>query len=645
VHFQPAAAGGLVAGNYIGPDASGETGPGNGEGIIVQEAANVVIGGTEPPNRNVISGNGRGIHAIENAGLVLEGNYIGTDATGTAPLGNQTGFLLESRAADGAQIGGTVPGAGNLISANGIGLDLGGHQNVVEGNLIGTDITGTRPLGNGAGIRLGVIDGGGRTQIGGTEAGAGNLISGNGAGIGTGSDATFVVIEGNLIGTDITGTSALPNTDGVSISSSQDLVGGTMPGAGNVISGNRHFGLDIDYEFNTIQGNLIGTDVSGTQPLGNGSDGVHIDYYDCGCHTTIGGTAPGAGNVIANNGGNGISSAGSHTVIQGNLIGTDITGTVPMGNRGNGVKVVDYGQVGGIGAGNVIANNGGDGILAGGNNVTIQGNLIGTDITGTVPMGNRGNGVHLADVGFGFTILGMVGGTDPGAGNVIAYSGRDGVLIDQQAQTGAILANSIHDSGRLGIELAAGANNNQAFPDLTSATLTNGSTVITGTLASTPDTAFTLEFFANDVCNPSGYGEGQYLLGDATVTTDDNGQADFTVTVGSSNPGQFIAATATDPINDTSAFSACVQVTGPAAVIGGLSLQRTDAAPSVEAAPARRDGSPVLGAAASSSAAAPARTTRTGTTAPAHLGAAAVPRQADADRFWQEFGLGLDREL
>jgi hypothetical protein len=424
-----------------------------------------------------------------------------------------------------AQIGGTTPGADNLISANGTGLQLRRSTCVVQGNRIGTDVTGTQPLGNTTGIALDLDSS--LNTIGGTEPGAGNLISGNGAD-GIDDNGGGNVIQGNLIGTDRTGTHALPNHVGVYLHGGSDLVGGTVPGAGNVISGNVSTGLGVHWGHNTIEGNLIGTDRSGTAPLGNGGDGVQIINNDGGQANTVGGTAPGAGNVIANNGGNGIYVNMKLNVIQGNWIGTDVTGTQPMGNGANGVYLRDE------------------------------------------------NTSHTT-----------IGGTDPGAGNVIAFNGRDGVLVDPHTVQNAILGNSIHDSGGLGIELNDGSNNDQAFPVLTAATLTNSGTVTQGLLSSAPNTTFTLEFFANDVCNPSGYGEGRYWLGDATVTTNANGRAAFTVTVDAAASGQFLAATATDPLNNTSAFSACLVVPGPASVGGVLAPAPAPVAQPAETSSAR----------------------------------------------------------
>ena len=143
----------------------------------------------------------------------------------------------------------------------------------------------------------------------------------------------------------------------------------------------------------------------------------------------------------------------------------------------------------------------------------------------------------------------------------IAYSGQDGILVSYAIRV-TIQGISIHDSGNLGIELTYGGNQDQPAPTLDSATLTNAGTVITGTLTSTPNTTFTLEFFANDSLDASGNGEGQISLGDATVTTDDAGQATFIVTVAAALPDQFIIATATDSLGNTSEFSAWIPLTG-----------------------------------------------------------------------------------
>jgi hypothetical protein len=179
-----------------------------------------------------------------------------------------------------------------------------------------------------------------------------------------------------------------------------------------------------------------------------------------------------------------------------------------------------------------------------------------------------------------------VGGTAAGAGNTIAFNGNDGVLVDTGTGN-AIQENSIFENGNLGIELANGGNNTQPFPVLTAVSSDGSSTTIEGTLMSAPDTTFTVEFYANDVCNPSGYGEGQIFLGPAPVTTDDTGMATFTITLSASvETGQFVSATATDPAGNTSAFAACLQL--PSATPLGFASARigTVAAPRSAESPA-----------------------------------------------------------
>jgi parallel beta-helix repeat protein len=182
----------------------------------------------------------------------------------------------------------------------------------------------------------------------------------------------------------------------------------------------------------------------------------------------------------------------------------------------------------------------GDGIYLLADFSTIQDNLI---------LYNQGNGVEV-----------FLSGSTAITGNTITGSGHDGVRVANIGGA-SVLQNSITDSGYLGIELVGNSNESQVPPVLNSAVLTNGMLTISGTLTSTPNTTFTLEFFANDSLDSSGNGEGQTWLGDATVTTDDTGQASFTVTVAAALPDQIITATATDPLGNTSEFSAWIPVT------------------------------------------------------------------------------------
>jgi hypothetical protein len=239
---------------------------------------------------------------------VVQGNYFGTDLTGTLRKGNGTGVAIESGSNN--LIGGTTAGAGNLISGNGYGLIIHSSFNVVQGNFIGTDVTGTAPLGNVYALTIT----GSNNLIGGTTAEARNLISSNGiqGTIGYGIEIFFGGtnnrVQGNYIGTDVTGTSALGNTYGVYINGgTNNLIGGTTSGAGNLISGNQHAGLYLGGGADQVQGNYIGTDVTGTQALGNESGVVLVVG-----HILLGGTEAGAGNLISGNSSFGVVASGGN---------------------------------------------------------------------------------------------------------------------------------------------------------------------------------------------------------------------------------------------------------------------------------------------------------------------------------------------
>jgi hypothetical protein len=285
-------------------------------------------------------------------------------------------------------IGGTATGATNVISGNtnyGVGItDAGTTGNLVAGNLIGTNAAGSAPLGNYYGVYIQV--GASSNTIGGTTTTARNIISGNQTGgiLVTGSGTTGNLIEGNFIGIDPTGTAALANAfydvliqGGATANTVGGITSTPGTGAGNVISGNKTpsttsgFGVEISgtgTANNVVEGNLIGTNAAGTAVLSN-LDGVRIDTNAS--NNTIGGTAAGAGNVISGNTGNGVYILGSGTgnIVLGNSIGTDATGTAALGN-GTGVLVANGATgntIGGAaaGAGNLIAHNKGAGVAVG----------------------------------------------------------------------------------------------------------------------------------------------------------------------------------------------------------------------------------------------------------------------------------------
>jgi parallel beta-helix repeat protein len=320
-------------------------------------------------------------------GNIIQGNYIGTKADGINALGNQSGIELVDAVRN--QIGGTEPAARNIISGNaadGISI-VGGADDIVEGNYIGIGSDGSTDLGNFTGVQL---LGGSNHRIGGTSAGAGNVISGNFNGVQIQS-ATATVVQGNLIGTNAIGAGIVPNFNtGVFVVTSSDTsIGGNETGAGNVISGNRT-GIRVD-SFATfptsnvrILGNQIGTDATGTRILGN-TIGIDVTTVAQGPihYVAIGGIEPTAGNVISGNSVAGIRVTSGQVrdlSIQGNRIGTDIDGANALPN-GTGVLLQDASGVtiGGTDpqAGNLIAGNTTDGILLnGGSANTIQNNVV-----------------------------------------------------------------------------------------------------------------------------------------------------------------------------------------------------------------------------------------------------------------------------
>ncbi len=257
----------------------------------------------------------------------------------------------------------------------------------------------------------------------------------------------------------------------------------------------------------------------------NDGDGIRIDVAE---NNLIGGSTPGAGNLISGNGRNG-------------------SGT----GRGDGVRI-----------GSALN--------------TIQGNLIGTDATGTGPLRNLLNGIS---GGRNTT----VGGTGAGERNVIAFNGLSGITNNGALGTSnSYRGNSIHSNGTLnspfnpsiGIDLGpfgltandpgdsdTGANNLQNFPIIASITADANSINVKGTLNSSASSSFNLDFYRNSACDPTGHGEGEHLIGSTPVTTDAQGNANFDITFAVSTlSSELLTATATDQAGNTSEFSACAPV-------------------------------------------------------------------------------------
>ncbi|MEK6301734.1 MAG: C25 family cysteine peptidase [Acidobacteriota bacterium] len=263
------------------------------------------------------------IQGASASGNIVRGNYLGTDPTGNVSLAGTTEGVFIAGAPNNT-IGGTATGAGNLISGNASisGIRIQGSTasgNTIQGNFIGTNAAGTAALGNLIGVS---ISGAANNTIGGTTPEARNLISANGAAMEIGgSGATGNIVRGNYIGTDVTGTADLGNSQGVSVINAHGtVIGGSTAGARNVISGNDSWAISIESANNVVlQGNYIGTQADGISPLGNLAEGIRIVL--AGADNIIGGTADGAANVIAFNSNAGLSLvSGTGNAIRANAI-------------------------------------------------------------------------------------------------------------------------------------------------------------------------------------------------------------------------------------------------------------------------------------------------------------------------------------
>jgi hypothetical protein len=358
---------------------------------------------------------------------------------------------------------------------------------------------------------------------------------------------TGTTIAGCFIGTDAYGVTAAPNGRGISGIGATDLqIGSADPADRCVVSGNSIVGIDVFNCIGTkIMNNLIGTVPLGTSALGN-AQGIAASGAGS---ITVGGSTAGAGNVIS-------------------------------GNAQNGLYVtLDPGGV-----------------------VVVEGNYFGTDVTGTLPLGNTLAGIRVGSGGA------TIGGINPGEGNVIWYNGTTGVSVDSGAHGVTIEGNSIDRNGwsagggyETGIDLGssgvtanddgdgdAGGNNLQNFPIVSGAWgLPGGGTQIQGVLHSTPNAYFELYFYENDACIPVSHRnlQGRTYLGWAQVTTDANGTATYDVTLTPTiADGAHVSATATDDQGNTSEFSQpmarfAIPVSGPASGGTAISVGGTDFMP------------------------------------------------------------------
>jgi hypothetical protein len=396
---------------------------------------------------------------------------------------------------------------------DGRGIRLAGTEtSVVEGCFVGLDVSGTVPRGN----RLaGVAILAGAHRIGGGAAGSGNVIAGQAIGIVVDSPDPGSEVLGNWIGLRADG---LPTGSslGLQIRSPATRVGGSTAGSGNVISGHQGDAVHIDIgaDGTILRGNRVGTDTAGLSAVPNTANGVSI----VGAHgIVVGGAEPGAGNLVSGNGGSALVIRGDGNIVQGNFLGTDVTGLVPLGNGG--------------------------GIQLG-------------EATGSV-----------------------LGGAAEGEGNVIAYNADFGVAVSSGLGN-TIRGNAIHSNGRIGIDLLngdlasghtandegdpdEGANHLQNFPLVELVESVPLGTRIVGSLRGAPG-SYVIDFYTDFACapRPRSLGQARAYLGEALVSIEEHhapqheGEAHFDVTLAVSVPADaIVTATATDAGGNTSEIS------------------------------------------------------------------------------------------
>ena len=484
-----------------------------------------------------LQGFGAASFVLQSDNNVLECHFIGTTADGsTATTTSTFGINLQNDTS-----GNTIQDS--LISGVGRGIRFSFGDNVnnkIYRNFIGTNRAGTAAVPNNTGIFINNTN-----EVGGP--GRGNLISGNtdaGVFVGVGGNTA---VHANLIGTDASGSFAVPNGVGVTLSGSDNDIGDGGPSTRNVISGNSGVGISVSGDDNEVVGNYIGTDITGSSAVPNGSHGVHVT----GARNSIGFGGCNNGNLISGNVGDGVNISGheaDNTDVHCNSIGTNADETAAVPNGGNGITI--FNSDGGstellnlrVGNrrntfSNVIGGNAGHRIHVTDENnnlptsVFILGNYIGTDRTETIDLGNGLDGIRFGNNIDGSRI-GQFQSDGPTLANTIAFNDGNGVtIVGSTSQGNNIEQNFMFENDGLGIDLAndgptpndnndgdGGPNRRQNFPDLVSATLDcSDQLTVEYSLASnqaTGSNTHVLEFFLAD----ADAAEGAVSLGRANYT-------------------------------------------------------------------------------------------------------------------------------
>lgn len=396
-------------------------------------------------------GRGGGAQALQvdsftnGPGIALHG--ISNRVAGCWCISNHFGVSVQG---SNAWVGGTATAQRNVLSLNRyVGLSLSGagyHQ--VQGNYIGLDPAGQMAWSNGT---RGVDAGAPHCVIGGPAAGARNVISGHG---GSGIYMVFATgteVSGNYLGTDATGTNAVPNAAGIETVGRSNVIGGATAAHRNIIAGNRNYGVYLggtSATWHVIQNNYVGLDAAG-RALPNGGPGSAGVFVLGGSNTLL-------GNVISGNGGHGIylsSVAARGNVVGGNLIGLDPAGTSACANAGNGIYL--YGGASenliiGVPFRNVIGGNAVVGVGIAGTDCVdnvVQGNYIGTDLTGARAVSNWNAGVVLEDVAGAEVADNLIAGNRQAGVEIRGAASRDVLLTGNRIGCSAAGTHAIPNAG------------------------------------------------------------------------------------------------------------------------------------------------------------------------------------------------------
>ena len=471
-----------VQGNYIGTDILGKQAVPNREGVQLEgRGTQCLFGGRTSGQANVVSGNnGPGI-VLFGKNTRVEGNIVGLNAAGKAQIPNHDGIWAEGSLSK-VTIGAAASGAANVVCGNandGVQL-LFSSGAVIQGNLIGILANGT-PIGNG-GNGIHFVGQSSSTTIGGTAANQGNVISGNGlAGIyldGTPAVPGISVphphvlavpnantIVGNVIGLNKAGTLAVPNQIGISIrlGCHHNIIGGTIAGAGNTISGNTSFGIllsDASTSYNGVQGNTVSANGGFGIAIGGGAK-----------LNQVGTTKP---NTISSNKGAGVRLNGAGTgqnLVESNAIQNNLGGQILMDGGASGNTAVHNALVASAGPAAIVVKD----TTSSGNN--LRGN--------TYNVGNR----LLVDL--------------------IGLDGPFGVTPNDTK------------------DLDKGPNTLQNNANINTATMTSGTMALTGTLGSTPNSTFSVDIYLVDAENSAKHGGNVRFLTTFSVKTNASGLVTF----------------------------------------------------------------------------------------------------------------------